>query len=409
MGWCYKLRMKSLPFGHLKTKLLQMKRRSLITALICLISLSAWTQGKPHSFVLGNQDFLFDGKPFQIISGEMHPARIPVEYWRHRIQMAKAMGCNTIAAYVFWNYHESKPGVFDFQTGNHNIAQFIRIVQEEGMMFILRPGPYVCSEWDFGGLPSYLLSIPDIKVRCMDPRYTEAAERYINALALQVKALQVTRGGPILMVQVENEYGSYGNDRTYMKWLEELWKKNGIEVPFYTADGATSYMLEAGSLPDAAIGLDPGVNEANFGEASKVNSNVPSFCSELYPGWLTHWGEKWQRPDTAALLKDVKWLMDNKKSLNFYVVHGGTNFGYWAGANAFSPTQYQPDVTSYDFDAPINEMGQPTPKYFALRKLLAKYQPVKQKLPAIPAPMPVIEIPEINFTSIASVWENLPS
>lgn len=372
------------------------------------LSVSLFSQAKTHSFKLEKSEFLLDGKLFQIISGEMHPARIPVEYWRQRIQMAKAMGCNTIAAYVFWNYHESEPGVFDFQTGNHNIAQFIKIVQEEGLFLILRPGPYVCAEWDFGGLPSYLLSIPDIKVRCMDPRYTEAADRYIKTLALQVKDLQVTKGGPILMVQAENEYGSYGNDRTYMKWVQDVWKKNGIEVPFYTADGATPFMLEAGSLPDAAIGLDPGANAENFAEATKVNPNVPSFCSELYPGWLTHWGEKWQRPDTTDLLKDVKWLMDNKKSFNFYVIHGGTNFGYWAGANAFSPTQYQPDVTSYDYDAPINEMGQATPKYFALRNLLAKYLPPKQKLPAIPAAIPVIEVPEIKLTASASVWDNLP-
>jgi beta-galactosidase len=242
----------------------------------------------------------------------------------------------------------------------------------------------------------------------MDPRYTEAAERYIKALAFEVKDFQVTKGGPIVMVQVENEYGSYGNDRTYMKWVQDVWKRNGIEVPFYTADGATPYMLEAGSLPDAAIGLDPGVNESNFTEATKANPNVPSFCSELYPGWLTHWGEKWQRPDTAALLRDVKWLMDNKKSFNFYVIHGGTNFGYWAGANSFNPSQYQPSVTSYDYDAPINEMGQATPKYDALRNLLAKYQPAKQKLPAIPAPVPVIEIPEIQLSASASVWDNLP-
>jgi beta-galactosidase len=358
---------------------------------------------------MSKSEFLLDGKPFQIISGEMHPARIPVEYWRHRIQMARAMGCNTIAAYIFWNYHESEPGVFDFQTGNHNIAQFIRIVREKGMWLILRPGPYVCAEWEFGGLPSYLLSIPDIKVRCMDPRYTEAAERYIKTLARQVKELQVTKGGPILMVQIENEYGSYGNDRAYMKWLPEVWKKYGIEVPFYTSDGATPFMLEAGSLPDAAIGLDPATNESNFAEATRANPNVPSFCSELYPGWLTHWGEKWQRPDTASLIRDVKWLMDNKKSFNFYVIHGGTNFGYWAGANAFSPTQYQPDVTSYDYDAPINEIGQATPKYYALRNLLAKYRPAKQKLPAVPASLPIIEIPEITLMTSASIWENLPA
>ena len=386
-----------------------MRNSFILICFFLFLASSSFSQGKIHSFKLEKSEFLLDGKPFQIISGEMHPARIPVEYWRHRIQMAKAMGCNTIAAYIFWNYHETEPGVFDFQTGNHNIAQFIKIVQEEGMFLMLRPGPYVCAEWDFGGLPSYLLSIPDIKIRCMDPRYTEAVSRYIKTLALQVKDLQVTKGGPIVMVQAENEYGSYGNDRAYMKWVQEQWKQNGIEVPFYTADGATPFMLEAGSLPDAAIGLDPGASEGDFAQATKVNPNVPSFCSELYPGWLTHWGEKWQKPDTASLLKDVKWLMDNKKSFNFYVIHGGTNFGWWAGANAFSPTQYQPDVTSYDYDAPINEMGQATPKYMALRGLLAKYLPAKQKLPAVPAAIPVIEISEIKLTATASIWDNLPN
>jgi beta-galactosidase len=381
----------------------------LIVLVFGMLSAELFSENSRHTFQLSNSEFLLDGKPFQIISGEMHPARIPVEYWRHRVQMAKAMGCNTIAAYVFWNYHESTPGVFDFETGNHNIAQFIQIVQEEGLFLMLRPGPYVCAEWEFGGLPSWLLKIPDLKVRCMDPRYTETVDQYIKSLASQVNGLQITKGGPILMIQIENEYGSYGNDRTYLKWLQEEWKKYGIEVPFYTADGPTPYMLEAGSLPDAAIGLDSGVNEKDFAESTKANPNVPSFCSELYPGWLTHWGEEWQRTDTTELLKDVKWLMDHKKSFNFYVIHGGTNFGYWAGANSFSPTNYQPDVTSYDYDAPINEIGQATPKFYALRNLLAKYLPAKQKLPSIPDPIPVIEIPEIQFTKSASVWDNLPA
>ncbi len=381
----------------------------LAASLILALTFNLFSQNTKHSFELSKTEFLLDGKPFQIISGEIHPARVPVEYWKHRIQMAKAMGCNTIAAYIFWNYHEVEPGVFDFQTGNHNIAEFVRLVQDEGMFLILRPGPYVCAEWDFGGLPSYLLAIPDIKVRCMDPRYTEAAERYIRSLAIQVKDLQVTKGGPILMVQIENEYGSYGNDREYMKWLPEVWRKCGIEVPFYTSDGATPHMLEAGSLPGAAIGLDPGSNAKHFEQATLVNPNVPSFCSELYPGWLTHWGEKWQRPDVEELKKDVKWLMDNNKSFNFYVIHGGTNFGYWAGANAFAPDQYQPDVTSYDYDAPINEMGQATPKYDEMRKILASYLPANQKLPNVPAPIQVIEIPEISLNSSAAVWDNLPT
>jgi len=383
-----------------------MNKLFVFLVILTLLNIRAISQTTKHSFTLSKTEFLLDGKPFQIISGEIHPARVPVEYWKHRIQMAKAMGCNTIAAYIFWNYHEVEQGVFDFQTGNHNIAKFIKLVQEEGMYLILRPGPYVCAEWDFGGLPAYLLAIPDIKVRCMDPRYTEAAGRYIKALANELKDLQVTKGGPILMVQIENEYGSYGNDREYMKWLPEVWKNNGIEVPFYTSDGATPYMLEAGSLPDAAIGLDPASNAKDFEQATKANPNVPSFCSELYPGWLTHWGEKWQRPDVGDLIKDVKWLMDNKKSFNFYVIHGGTNFGYWAGANTAGPATYQPDVTSYDYDAPINEMGQATPKYDELRNVLASYLPATQKLPDVPAPMPVIEIPEIKLTTSATVWDN---
>ena len=181
-----------------------------------------------HNFTLSKTDFLLDSKPFQIISGEMHPARIPKEYWRHRIQMAKAIGCNTIAVYIFWNYHEQKEEIFDFKTENRNIAEFIKICQQEGMWVLLRPGPYVCAEWDFGGLPPYLLKYPDIKVRCMDTRYMSAVERYITHLAKQVAALQCVNGGPILMVQIENEYGSYGDDKNYLEALRNLWIKNGI-------------------------------------------------------------------------------------------------------------------------------------------------------------------------------------
>ncbi|MGB3005528.1 MAG: beta-galactosidase family protein [Chitinophagaceae bacterium] len=367
-----------------------------IHALIFLlfISFSAFCQNK-HQFSLGKDDFLLDGKPLQIISGEMHPARIPKAYWRHRIQMAKAMGCNTIAAYIFWNYHETKEGIFDFSTGNRNIAEFIRICKAEGMWVLLRPGPYVCAEWDFGGLPPYLLQITDIKIRCMDTRYMTAVTRYINRLAKEVAPLQCTNGGPILMVQLENEYGSFGNDKEYLEALRTLWLKNRINVPFYTSDGATPYMLEAGTIAGAAIGLDSGGGDKDFAEAKKQNPNVPAFSGETYPGWLTHWGEKWQRPDTNDLKKEVTYLLENRKSFNFYVIHGGTNFGFTAGANASSPTAYQPDITSYDYDAPINEQGQPTAKYFMLRNLIAKY--AGYKISAIPKPMATIEIPAIEL------------
>ncbi|GEP88592.1 beta-galactosidase [Chitinophaga terrae (ex Kim and Jung 2007)] len=376
-------------------------------ALCCWFATPLQAQNR-HSFSLSPTAFLLDNKPFQMISGEMHPARIPKEYWRHRIQMAKAMGCNTIAAYVFWNYHEPVKGQFDFSSENRDIAEFIRLAQQEGMWVLLRPGPYVCAEWEFGGLPPYLLQIPDIKVRCMDHRYMEAVKRYVTALAKEVKPLLVTNGGPIVMVQIENEYGSYGNDKTYLNTLKDLWVENGINVPFYTADGATAYMLEAGGVPGAAIGLDSGSSEADFEAARKQNPNVPSFSSETYPGWLTHWGENWQRPGIDGIVKEVKFLMDTKRSFNLYVIHGGTNFGFTAGANS-GGKGYEPDVTSYDYDAPINEQGAATPKYMALRQLLASYLPKGKKLPPVPAAIPTISIPAFTPTVFTSVWDHLPA
>jgi len=370
-------------------------------------SLSVSAQKGKHTFKLGTSEFLLDNQPFQIISGEMHPARIPAEYWRQRIRMAKAMGCNTISAYLFWNYHESEEGVYDFTTGNHNIAEFFKIIQEEEMWLILRPGPYVCAEWELGGIPPYLLRIPDIKLRCMDPRYMAAAERYIGKLAAEIKPFLITKGGPLLMLQIENEYGSFGNDRNYLNRLKEVWKDNGIDVPTFTGDGPTKYMLEAGSLPGSAVGLDSGSSLADFELANKINPGVPVFSSETYPGWLTHWGEKWAKPDSAGLLNEVKFLMDNKKSFNFYVIHGGTNFGYTAGANS-GGKGYEPDVTSYDYDAPVNEQGQATPKYMALRKLLGSYLPKGKKLIPIPDPIPTIELTSTYMQPFTTVWDNLP-
>lgn len=382
-------------------------QKLLIAMILCFALLQVNAQVK-HHFSLGKTDFLMDGKPFQVISGEMHPARIPHEYWRHRIQMAKAMGCNTIAAYVFWNYHEIKDGVFDFKTGNKNIAEFIRICKEEGMWVMLRPGPYVCAEWDFGGLPTSLLKIPDIKIRCMDSRYMSAVTRYVNALAKEVAPLQCSNGGPIVMVQVENEYGSYANDKEYLEALRKLWLKGGINVPFYTADGPTAYMLEAGNIDGAAIGLDSGGSDGDFEQAKKRNANVPSFSSETYPGWLTHWGEKFAKPDTNGLKKEVEYLLKNKKSFNLYVIHGGTNFGYTAGANAFSPTAYQPDITSYDYDAPIDEQGNATAKYYMLKRLIQQY--VNYKIPEVPAAVKTIEIPAVEMKRTHSIWDySLPS
>jgi beta-galactosidase len=321
--------------------------------------------------------------------------------------MAKAMGCNTISVYLFWNYHETEEGVYDFTTSNKNLSEFFKIVQDEDMWLIVRPGPYVCAEWELGGIPPYLLRKPGIRLRCMDPDYMKAAERYIARLAEELKPWMITKGGPVIMLQIENEYGSYGNDRNYMMRLKEVWLTNGIDIPTFTGDGATTYMLEAGTLPGSAVGLDPGSEESHFELARKMNPGVPVFSSETYPGWLTHWGEKWQKPDTSSLLKEVRFLMDTKKSFNFYVIHGGTNFGFTAGANS-GGKGYEPDVTSYDYDAPISEQGQPTPKYYALRNLIGSYLPKGKKLPPVPEPVPAIEITALGLAPFTSVWDNLP-
>ncbi|MEO9226303.1 MAG: beta-galactosidase, partial [Gemmatimonadaceae bacterium] len=219
---------------------------------------------KIHQFSIAEGAFMLDGKPLQIISGELHYARIPRAYWRQRLRMAKAMGLNTIATYVFWDYHETRPGVFDFHTGNRDLAEFIRIAQQEGLWVILRPGPYVCAEWDFGGYPAYLLKSPAVTVRGNDPRYLKAAERYVQALAEQVRPLLVTHGGPILMVQVENEYGSFGSDSVYKETARRMLVDAGIDVPLFTADG--DWLFAKGGIPGVFAAAN---GETNYDSLTK--------------------------------------------------------------------------------------------------------------------------------------------
>lgn len=391
-----------------------MLKGAFTAAMVCLVVLvhaaagPATLRSAGHTFAFSGDDFLLDGKPFHMISCELHPARIPVEYWRHRIRMAHAMGCNTIAMYVFWNYHEQSEGHFDFSTGNRHLAEFIRIVQDEGMWVLLRPGPYVCAEWDFGGIPVYLLRDPELTIRSLSPHYMMAVERYIAALAREIRPLLIGNGGPILMVQVENEYGSYGNDRAYIARLREIWEAHDIKGPFYTADGPTPYMLEAGTLPGAAVGLDSGTDDRQWTLARSINPGVPIFSSETYPGWLTHWGEPWASPAIKDVLTEATFLLTHGKSFNLYVAHGGTNFGFTAGANS-GGKGYQPDVTSYDYDAPIDEQGRATPKYQALRELIAAHAPAGQAVVPVPDPIPVITIPEFPMERYASLWDSLPA
>lgn len=363
-----------------------------------------------HTFTFGgtnNEEFLLDGKPFQMIAGEMHPARIPAEYWRHRIQMVKALGFNTIPIYIFWNDHEREEGKFDFTTDSRNIGEFLKIAKEEGMWVAFRPGPYCCGEWDFGGIPTYLLKHDDIKIRTIkDKRYLDAVERYFTELAKIVKPNLVENGGSIIMVQIENEFGSYGRpDRPYLEWVRDLWIKLGVKGPFFQADGAGNGYLKDTVMPGVAVGLDSGTKEEHWELVRKLNPGVPIFSAETYPGWLRHWGEKdWPSSDVTGI---TKWYMDNKKSFNFYVIHGGTNFGFTAGANT-NNHGYTADVTSYDYGAPIDEQGNPTKNYIKLRELMQTYQPDGKKLPEMPAPIPSVDIPEIKVERWSDLWSNLP-
>jgi hypothetical protein len=360
--------------------------------------------GVPHRFSFGDRQFLLDGRPFQIRSGEMHPIRIPDEYWQHRIRMAKAMGLNTIAVYIMWNALESEPGVFDLKTGRRDFARFIHLCQQESMWVYLRPGPYVCAEWDFGGLPPYLLRDDNVRVRNRDDAsYMRAVERYMDAVAPHIVPLMVARGGPILMMQIENEYASFGSDLDYLKQIEALWRQRGLDGPFAISDGLGQIRKERTYLPGAALGMD---GDTDFSGAQKIAGNAPVWIGEGYPGWLTHWGDKdFQSADYLPILKT---LLDDKRSFNLYVVHGGTNFGFGAGANANDDdSNFEPVITSYDYGAPINERGEATPAYHAFRKLLGAH--VQHVLPDVPSPPIAISFPVVTPLAHASLWDNLPA
>ena len=368
-------------------------------------------KGTPLSFGFGgerNQEFMLGGKPFQIRGAEIHPQRIPREYWRHRIQMARAMGLNTIAFYAFWNDFERPDGSFDFKTGNRDIAQFMKMCQEEGMWVLFRPGPYVCGEWDLGGLPHYLLKDPKAKLRTTeDANFMKAQARYLEAIAKEAKPFLIENGGPIIMTQIENEYGSYQRkDRKYLEWLHDFWTKKGFGT-FYMSDGAGDHFLKEVVMPGVAIGLDPGVNDGAWAVANKHNPNVPVFSSETYPGWLRHWGEgNWQ--PTAATVKDVAWFMDKGKSFSLFMFHGGTNFGLTAGANKNGDGAYEPDLTSYDYGAPVDEQGRVTPAYEQMREIILKKLPAEAKVPEVPVAIEAGEIAEFTPVRHAGLWENLP-
>ena len=356
---------------------------------------------------IGNGTFTIEGKDIQLICGEMHYPRIPHEYWRDRLHRARAMGLNTVSAYVFWNFHERQPGVFDF-SGQADIAEFVRIAQEEGLYVILRPGPYVCAEWDFGGYPSWLLKEKDLTYRSKDPRFMSYCERYIKELGKQLAPLTINNGGNIIMVQVENEYGSYATDKPYVSAIRDTVRAAGFtEVLLFQCDWSSNFLNNG--LDDLIWTVNFGTGadiDKQFAKLREVRPETPLMCSEFWSGWFDHWGRKHETRPGEVMVEGLKEMLDKGISFSLYMTHGGTTFGWWGGAN--NPA-YSAMCSSYDYDAPISEAGWTTDKYFALRDMLKNYLQEGEKLPDVPQALPVMEVPAIKFTQIAPLINNLPT
>ena len=384
---------------------------------------SAQEPAVPHQFAVAGDHFTLDGKPFKVISGELHYDRIPREYWHARLKMAKAMGLNTIATYVFWNMHEPQPGRFDF-SGQNDLAAFIKAAQEEGLYVILRSGPYSCAEWDLGGLPAWLLTDPKSAqaIRTNSPLFIDPAQRWIKRLAQEVLPLQAGRGGPILMTQIENEYGMYGDDHSYIEHLRRIYQAagfNGRDSLLYTADNWRH--IPEGSIPElfAAVNFGIGNHQRGMDNLAAARPNQALFVSEYWPGWFDHWGHPHETRPIPPQIADIDYILHRGAGINIYMFHGGTSFGFMAGSS-FINGKFLPDVTSYDYDAPLDESGRPTPKYFAYRKELAKFAGCPTSgpsdvgsgnescLPPVPEVAPPIAIPTINLTQSTPLWENLP-
>lgn len=376
--------------------------KKLILLLILIFSLPVAAQ----NFTIGKSTFLLNGKPFTVKAAELHYTRIPAPYWEHRIEMCKALGMNTICLYVFWNIHEQTEGQFDF-TGQNDIAAFCRLAQKHGMYVIVRPGPYVCAEWEMGGLPWWLMKKKDIVLRTLDPYFMERTAIFMKEVGKQLAPLQITRGGNIIMVQVENEYGAYAVDKPYVSAIRDIVKSAGFtEVPLFQCDWSSTF--DRNGLDDLlwTINFGTGANiEQQFKRLKEARPETPLMCSEFWSGWFDHWGRKHETRPAKSMVQGIKDMLDRNISFSLYMAHGGTTFGHWGGAN--NPS-YSAMCSSYDYDAPISEPGWTTDKYFQLRDLLKNYLPAGEQLPEIPEAFPVIEIPEVEFTQIAPLFSNLP-
>ncbi len=351
-----------------------------------------------------NRDtFLMDGKPYTILSGAMHYFRIPREYWYDRLLKLKECGFNTVETYTPWNLHEPTEGTFDF-TGNLDIVSFVETAKELGLSVILRPGPYICAEFEFGGLPAWLLADKDLQLRCDDAVFLSRMRRYYTELLTRLRPFFAVNGGNIVMLQVENEYGSFGNDKAYLRAVLDIYRQNGIDCLFFTSDGPNATMLTGGSLPDCLA-------VANFGSKARQNLSYlkairpdqPMMCGEFWCGWFDHWFEEHHVRPAKEITDEFADMLEMGASVNLYMFHGGTNFGFTNGANY--DKYYAPTVTSYDYNAPLSEAGDRTETYYALRELIRSRFGSVPELTAQESKKAAYGV--VSLTEAAPLFENL--
>ncbi|GGH73542.1 beta-galactosidase [Pullulanibacillus pueri] len=350
----------------------------------------------------GNQ-FIYDEKPIQIISGAIHYFRVVPEYWEDRLLKLKACGFNTVETYVPWNVHEPNPDEFNFE-GMADVVQFIETAASLDLHVIVRPSPYICAEWEFGGLPAWLLADDTMRIRSSDKRFLKRVDRYYDVLMEKLGPLLSTNGGPIIAMQIENEYGSYGNDLDYLTYLKEAMIKRGIDVLLFTSDGPTDFMLQGGTVPGilATVNFGSRATEA-FDKLEEYRPGSPKVCMEFWNGWFDHWGEKHHTREPHDAAKTFDEMMQAGASVNFYMFHGGTNFGFYSGANMSE--HYEPTITSYDYDSLLSEAGDVTPKFHAVRKVLASYQKIGEL--KLPDPIPKRAYGAVKLTENAQLFASL--
>lgn len=358
------------------------------------VTKGGWHQ--PHRageqrFSIGGSDFLLDGEPFRVLSGALHYFRVHPGQWADRIRKARLMGLNTIETYVAWNAHEPRRGEWS-ATGWNDLGAFLDLVAAEGMHAIVRPGPYICAEWHNGGLPVWLTGMPGIGLRRSEPSYLAEVTGYLERVYDIVAPRQIDRGGPVILVQIENEYGAYDNDTAYLEHLVRVTKDAGITVPLTTIDQPTDQMLRDGSVPGVHLTGSFGSRAAErLATLRRHQPTGPLMCAEFWDGWFDWWGGYHHTTSAVESAAELDVLLAAGASVNLYMFHGGTNFGLTNGAN--DKGRYLPIVTSYDYDAPLDERGDPTEKYFAFRDVIAKYAPVPDELPVRSAAAPEFSVP----------------